>query len=198
MSYNYGSFSPYYKNYTSDRTRETLVLYENDPIKRLGELCKKGRYYYSMRWDKFTNGFLMECSLYRDRSRRNLFYREVRFVENPSNINDAKRVVSAILLDNIGLGVKEEMDCTSHISDDIEPPSVEERKPVENMTKLGMKILPAVLEKVCRTNPGFSGENFNIEDQVMGGGLNEVLGKLSQELCKQNLTSKTTIDDIPE
>ena len=49
----------------SDELKEiNLVLEENDPLKRLSELCDKGKYKYRFTWDKFKNGIMCTCEIY--------------------------------------------------------------------------------------------------------------------------------------
>jgi hypothetical protein len=87
----------------NNRRNIHIILKQNDPLKRLIELCKKGGYYYKMNWNIFANGIMMECSLHHIHGRK-LLYKEVKFIENVKNVENAKRDISSILLNNIGLG----------------------------------------------------------------------------------------------
>lgn len=90
----------------SEKKYSLLLLTENDPLKRLDELRRQGYYNYNIRWTKFSNGLMMECKIYRNH--RNVLIKEAQFVPSPKNIQEAKRVIAAIILDRLGLGVTEE------------------------------------------------------------------------------------------
>ena len=147
----------------NNRRGTSLNLVQSDPLKRLGELCKKGGYYYNMSWDIFSNGIMMECTMFHIRGRY-VLYREVRFVENPKNITGAKKVISAILLDNIGLGMEEDI---SHEEEEIpykiHPLSTESQNESEegediyedaakDVTRMGINFLAGVLSEVSQKN----------------------------------------------
>ncbi len=156
----------------NNRRGTPLNLIQSDPLKRLGELCKKGGYYYHMSWDVFSNGIMMECTLFHSRGRY-ILCKEVRFVKNPKNITEAKKVVSAILLDNMGLGME---DCEEDFSHEEEenlvfqtkfgPFAKESQKGGEkekeedvyedaakDVTRMGMSFMTNVLSEICQKNP---------------------------------------------
>lgn len=86
----------------------SIDLRSSDPFARLKELCSQGRYRYSFTWDRFLNGVMIQCEVYYFAQRqRFLLTREARFVPT-TDISQAKKVISAILLENLGLGMSEE------------------------------------------------------------------------------------------
>ena len=169
------------------RSMSNLILVQDDPLKRLGEFCKKGGYYYNMRWDNFSNGVMMVCQVFHIR-RRDMLCREVRFIENPKSITEAKKVISAVLLQNIGLGVSEDSeeqpdspersensetfsDCSSQKEDLY-------KGMAGDMGKMGMDILTKVLSDMNQPKkvdpvPGFTCDNFR--ETLMKSGLDENL-----------------------
>ncbi len=87
---------------------EKINLTEIDPLKRLQQFCTQGNYTFKINWNKFDNGFICECTVYYNLKRRSsrLLKKEVKWVETYS-VNEAKRTIASIFLDNIGLPYKE-------------------------------------------------------------------------------------------
>lgn len=86
----------------------SINLQENDPLDRLKELCKQGKYNYKINWDRFQNGFMCECVIYYSLRRKTtkVLKKEVYWVET-DDLLKAQKTVVAILLENLGLGVSE-------------------------------------------------------------------------------------------
>ncbi len=84
-----------------------IKLTKMDPVERLKELCKQGKYRYNITWDKYENGFMCECEIhyFLSRKRSKTLKKEVCWVET-RDLRIAQRTVVATLLDNIGLGVE--------------------------------------------------------------------------------------------
>lgn len=170
------------------RSMSNLNLFQVDPLKRLGEFCKKGGYYYNMRWDNFSNGVMMICQIFHSR-RRDMLCREVRFIENPKSITEAKKVISAILLQNIGLGVSEEQVDNFESSKTFSESSSQKEEQEDlykgitgDMGKMGMDILSKVLSdmnKSIKTEPIPGGGCNEFKETLMKSGLDE---KMADEL----------------
>lgn len=120
---------------------QTLNLKENVPLKRLGELARQGKYRYKFNYDKFENGFMCSCQLfYFIRGRKRIIASETRWVET-QNLLEAKQTVSALLLENIGLGV--EPTTEEELEDDIDMI----REGVSGLASEGMRMLSSQLQQ---------------------------------------------------
>jgi len=101
----------------------TIKLTHSDPIKRLKEFCKQGKYYHQIKWDKFANGFMIECEVFYNlgsygHNKRRVLTKEVRWVEK-DDLLESKRVIAAILLDNLGVGVSDDSENNEEIEEDV-------------------------------------------------------------------------------
>lgn len=98
----------------------TINLSENDPIKRLDEFCKQASFTYQMIWNKFKNGILISCAIYRDRDMRKDLKKNKKEIFNKNKkifdvchfadtrkIHHAKRTIAAKLIYSIGLSPHE-------------------------------------------------------------------------------------------
>ena len=81
-----------------------IDLTETDPLKRLKEFCRQGRYIHKMTWDKFSNGFMIECEIMYNikNNRRRTLIKEVRYITT-DDLQYAKKVISAITIERLGL-----------------------------------------------------------------------------------------------
>lgn len=98
-------------NRATKTINRTIALTQQDPIERLKEFCKQGLYKYRFTWDIFANGTMCECVLYISKygSKRIDIAKEARFVAS-TELTEVKRVVSAVLLDRLGLGDDSEFE----------------------------------------------------------------------------------------
>ena len=97
-----------------------IVLTKNDPLERLKEFCNQGKYHYKINWDKFSNGFMCECTVYyylKKKSTR-ILKREAYWVET-GDLKEAKETISAIFLESIGLGVPAENNDVDGMSEEL-------------------------------------------------------------------------------
>lgn len=116
----------------SDTGRISLV--KTDPAERLEEFCSQSnRYHTSYLFSRFENGIMAECSL---ESPHRVICSEAQFVLS-TDIEKAKRIISAILLYRLGLGVDEGEDGDS----DDEPPE-------QDFVRVGMRAVSGILEKL--------------------------------------------------
>ena len=100
------------RNVKGDRmsviSARTINLVQTNPLKRLRELCKQGKYSYKFKWDKFNNGMMMKCELYYNKkNRKYITCQETQFIFT-TNVSEAQEIISAVLLHSIGLGVEED------------------------------------------------------------------------------------------
>lgn len=132
----------------------TINLTETDPVQRLRELCRQGKYRYRMGWDRFQNGIMIDCEFWYffGRKRRQVLAREVQFVST-TDVSEAQRIIAAIFLQNIGLGVEtEDVEC-SESDPEFEGSECSEPQATplaEDLVKLGMR---AVNDLIARQNP---------------------------------------------
>lgn len=125
----------------------TIKLTHSDPVKRLKEFCKQGKYYHHMKWDKFANGYMVECEVAYNLGRyghirRRILTKEARWVET-GDLLEAQRVVAAVLLDNLGVGISEdgeENEIQEEIEEDVS----------QNFAKASMKAVTGVLNQVTQ------------------------------------------------
>lgn len=124
----------------------TINLTEEDPLDRLEELAKQGDYTYHFSWDNFKNGFMCELELsyyldLRKKTSKKLLCKEARFVEG-SDLYHAKKVVAAILVDRLGLGVPETE----------EPEMTEAETKIQEMADKGLAFAVSALGKVMSSD----------------------------------------------
>ncbi len=106
-------------------SRATLVkeisinLTHEDPVERLKEFCELGKYIFHWNWDKFLTGVMCELEISyqldaNSRSkgdRRKILAKESRYISSAEgDLTHAQKVVAAILLDRLGLGVPAQND----------------------------------------------------------------------------------------
>ena len=82
-----------------------IKLTHDDPIERLFQFCQQGGYNPRFTFESFQNGVM--CELEVSKGGENILAKEVRFVQD-KDVSYAQKVVAAILLEKIGLGVIEE------------------------------------------------------------------------------------------
>jgi len=110
----------------------SISLSSTNPFERLKEFTAQGKYRYSFHWDKFANGVMIECKIYYFLKRKmRTLVKETAWV-NTSDLGEAKMVISAILLQNLGLGFEE-------------PP---EELTGEKIAEFGMKAVSGLLSHV--------------------------------------------------
>ena len=123
----------------------SIKLTHSDPVKRLKEFCKKGKYYHQIKWDKYANGFMLECevsyNLGRHGHKRRVLAKEARWVET-DNLIEGQRVIAAILLDNLGLGILD--DCEEN--EDVPLQGVSP----QDFTEVSIKAVTGVLNQVSQ------------------------------------------------
>ena len=138
-------------------SHRTIKLTHTDPVKRLKEFCKQGKYYHQIKWDKYANGFMFECEVTYNlgRNKRKVLAKEVRWIET-DNLTEGQRVIAAILLDRLGLGVAEEeeeenenLEHTKYDNSDILKDE-ECQFPSQDFTKASMEAVTGVLNHVCQ------------------------------------------------
>jgi hypothetical protein len=125
-----------------------IHLTEEDPINRLEQLAKQGDYTYHFSWDKFANGFMCELELSyqldpRKKTSKKLLWKEVRFVEG-LDLYHTKRVVAAILIDRLGLGVPE--------PEEPEPEMTEAETKMQEIADKGLAFAVTALGKVMSSD----------------------------------------------
>ena len=120
-------------NRAQKTTRRTIALTKQDPIERLKELCKQGLYQYQFTWDAFANGTMCECAIFIAKygNKKIEVAKEARFVAT-TNIPEAQRVVSAVLLDRLGLGDDSELEIEGEM---------DSQNPVDEMRRMTNKAL---------------------------------------------------------
>lgn len=109
--------SPVSNSRATRTARRTIALTKQDPIERLKEFCKQSLLQYRFTWDFFSNGILIECSLFFTRygNKKIDVTREARFVPS-TDLSQAQRIVSAVLLDRLGLGDEPSVDMEDNAS----------------------------------------------------------------------------------
>ena len=130
-----------------DISSHTIKLTHTDPIKRLKEFCKQGKYFHQINWDRYANGFMFNCEITYNfgrhgYSKRRVLAREARWVET-DDLMEGKRVIAAILLDNIGLGVSEGLS-------DEEKEEEKEETLQHDFTTASMEAVAGVLNQVSQ------------------------------------------------
>jgi len=146
----------------SDVVRDrTIDLTQTDPLLRLRQFCKQGKYKYKIIWDRFQNGMMMECEVwyFLGKKKRHTLTREVQFVYT-TDVKEGQRIISAILLQNIGLGFDEDEVCYSSEEEEggvCEDPLVGGEK----IAKLGIATMNSLLAQAVKDlpdgNPGDQG-----------------------------------------
>ena len=113
----------------------TISLTQEDPLDRLREFCSQGLYKFHFSWDKFENGIMceLEISYSLNLSSRKVLAKEARFVPG-EDIKYAQKVVSAVLLHRLGLGVQEQVDETD--------------QKMQEITEKGMTVAMAALNSM--------------------------------------------------
>lgn len=88
-----------------------LTLTQTNPLRRLQELCKAGRYTYHFKWDKFANGMMMTCLIsYRLGSAgEEELIRRACFVRTHEP-EEGKNVVASCILQSLDLAPTEDAD----------------------------------------------------------------------------------------
>jgi len=90
-----------------------ITLTSVNPFERLKELALQGKYRYRFQWDRFANGFMMDCSLsYFYRKGKKTIVKKTRWIET-TDLMEAKNVISAVVLQSIGLGFEESDELTT-------------------------------------------------------------------------------------
>lgn len=108
---------------------QNISLTFQDPIERLKQFCEQGKYTFHWNWDRFASGIVCEVeisyqldSVKKGSDRRKVLTREARYIPNTESDSDnsasenfksrnllyAQRVLAAIVLDRLGLGVPAE------------------------------------------------------------------------------------------
>lgn len=103
----------YEKNRIMDVLDRSIILTRGDPLERLEEFCEQGLYEYEFHNDEFQNG-VISCLELKLKGGQTII-KEARFVkilssddkEGESLLVRAKKTVTAVLLDRLGLGVSE-------------------------------------------------------------------------------------------
>lgn len=141
----------------------TLELTKSDPLLRLNELCTQGKYRYKMSWDKFQNGIMITCKFFYIMNRNKYtVLREALFVRTDKVI-EAKRTISAVLLDRLDLGESEcsgenefsessQESSTSSITSEGLSMASELMGSVMEMVEGGSSTTPADLEGVLKSS----------------------------------------------
>ena len=156
-----------------------IKLTHTDPVKRLKEFCKQGKYYHQIKWDKYANGFMFECDVTYNlgRNKRRVLVKEVRWVET-DNLTEGQRVIAAILLDRLGLGVtdEEENENLENDNSDIK----DENWHSQDFTKASMEVVTGVLNHVCQQMDDNEGDKDPFLG-VAGSFLKQMTTIISQE-----------------
>ena len=166
----------------------SIKLTHTDPIKRLKKFCKAGKYYHQIKWDKYANGFMFECEVAYNlgrhgHNRRRVLIKEVRWVET-DNLIEGQRVIAAILLDNIGLGVP------NGFSDEEES---DEELPSEDFAKASMKAVTGVLNHVSQQLDNEEGNKDPLLSMA-GGLIKQMTTMMSQENTQETNQSTSWAD----
>ncbi len=127
-----------------------IVLTKNDPLERLKEFCNQGKYRYKINWDKFSNGFMCECTVYYNLKKKitRVLKREAYWVET-GDLKEAKETISAIFLDGIGLGVP---DSAGDVEDSMDEMS-------EEILRVGAKALTGLVAHIHEQSWGDMAED---------------------------------------
>nr|QBK86034.1 MAG: hypothetical protein LCMAC101_06290 [Marseillevirus LCMAC101] len=165
----------------SNISSRSIKLTHSDPIKRLREFCRAGKYYHQIKWDKYANGFMFECEVTYNLGRHNkrrVLVKEVRWVET-TDLTEGQRVISAILLDNLGLGVSDDGDEEN-----------DEEIPTQEFAKASMKAVTGVLNQVSQQ---IDNEDGDIKDPLlsMAGGLIKHMTTMMSQETDQETSQKT-------
>ncbi len=173
----------------SNISSRSIKLTHSDPIKRLKEFCRAGKYYHQIKWDKYANGFMFECEVTYNlgrhgHNRRRVLIKEVRWVET-DNLIEGQRVIAAILLDNIGLGVP------GGFSDEEES---DEEFPSEDFAKASMKAVTGVLNHVSQQLDN-EGGNKDPLLSMAGGLIKQMTTMIIQETTQEETTQEETTQE---
>ena len=123
-----------------------LVLENEDPLKRLGELAQKGKYFSNINWDIYANGIMIMCELsFSVNGKKKILSQEATFVET-QDIQHAKRCIAALVLENLNLGVEREIGETPEEDEEEIMEEVDER-----MEDMGTKVVKGLLDH-CMTS----------------------------------------------
>lgn len=110
------------KNQTVRSSRSNnleIKLTTSDPLDRLKEFCNQGNYVYHFNWDKFKTGVMCELEIsYQIGDKKKTLTKEVRYVPG-NDIKYARKVVSAILLERIGLSLTEDTENDNKLPEDL-------------------------------------------------------------------------------
>ncbi len=147
------------KRFISDKS---IQLTEMNPLDRLKELCRQGKYRYNITWDAFKNGFMCECELFYflTKRRRQTLKRWTCWVET-SDLREAQCTVVAGLLDEMGLGVdSNDDDSGGKTTGDSTSSENSVDKDFDNIkddiVRIGMKMATGIFSKAA--------ENVNLDD----------------------------------
>ena len=134
----------------------SIVLTNEDPTERLKEFCEQGRYIFHWNWDKFATGVMceLEISYQLDAKsskgdRRKILAKESRYIpfEN-GDLVYAQKVVAAILLDRLGLGVPAKVQEDETVSS--ESPSEDDGVPDDsNVAVTGDDIMENLMKNLA-------------------------------------------------
>ena len=104
----------------SSRTADLEInLTATDPIDRIKEFCNQGNYIFHYNWDKFKTGVMCELEItYQLGDKRVGLTKEVRYIQT-DDVRHAQRIVSAILLERIGLAVEESIPVSQESISDL-------------------------------------------------------------------------------
>lgn len=171
----------------------SIKLTHTDPIKRLKEFCKAGKYYHHIKWDKFANGFMFECEVVYNlgrygHNRRRVLVKEVRWVET-DNLIEGQRVIAAILLDNLGLGVPDDGEC-------------EGEEEIEDISQDFTKAVTGVLNQVSQQLDNEEGDKDPLLSMA-GGLIKQMTTMMNQEdiqeeeVCKETSQETNSTDIRP-
>ncbi len=161
-----------YKGRASLRSERTTGLDINltatDPLERLEEFCKQGKYEFAFGWDKFNSGVMCELSIFYELcnnratdivipATRKLLIKEVRYVKtiDPDSVNYAKKVTAAILLERLGLSPLE----APLENEDQLPEKMEEQSPVDIVTES--------IQNLIKENTNFLADSSPLENMSM-------------------------------
>lgn len=182
-------------------SNRVIILTQQDPIKRLKELCKKGLYKYRFTWDIFANGIMCECLLYISKygSKKIEVSKSARFVLT-SDLEHAKKVAAAILLESLGLGSNadecsknELLDVTAEdalkvyedsLSDDELGKPSEEDVAMEDAHHLARRAMQFANNMIAHHLPNIEG------GEQLGTQLTDQLHNLTQQLALTQLHSE--------
>jgi hypothetical protein len=151
-----------------DSTRQSqicdknIILTKEDPIERLKEFCQQGIYTYRFVYDKFLNGIMTEMEIcYRFGTKKGVqkktLIKEARFVQT-KDVTYAQKVISAIILDKLGLGV--EVEDGEDNADMID---------INNLTSSMSKIFGSVVENSEILSDAKSRDFLeNVSDKLLG------------------------------